>query len=156
MLESNGDAVSIGQVPIGFNSTVDEEIDALKRHVQGYRRALDSEGVWLFIATLGCWSVTNEKLQFIAFIVAGMLFGERMAKRSSENRSFSKLVEKVEERIGELLPEGDARKARLYDLVEFRKSELSVLKSVRHNKVFFVCWLFYGASLIFEGVKGFL
>lgn len=124
-------------------------MSALKQHIADYRTALNQEGVWLFLATLGCWSVSNSILQFFAFLVAVALFGERTTKRVKETRSFSALIKAIEEHIAQMLPKGDAQKARLYDLAAFQKAELSTLNSFRNTIVFILCWIFYGASFVY-------
>ncbi len=136
-------------VTVGSLPTIEAEMLTLQQHVADYRAALNQEGVWLFLATLGCWSVSNHILQFFAFLVAVMLFGERAKNRVKETRSFPKLVKALEARIVELLPEGDARKARLYDLSQFQETEMSALNSFKNTKIFFLCWSFYGASFVY-------
>ena len=134
---------------IGSQPTIEAEMSALQQHIADYRAALNQEGVWLFLTTLGCWSVSNHALQFFAFLIAVILFGERTTNRVKETRSFSKLVKAIEERISQSFPEGDSRKARLYDLAAFQKTELSALNSFKNTKVFILCWGFYGASFIY-------
>jgi len=137
------------EAAIGSQPTIEAEMSALQQHISEYRSALNQEGVWLFLATLGCWSVSNHVLQFFAFLLAVILFGERVMNRVKETRSFSKLVKAIEERIAQSLPEGDSRKARLYDLATFQKTELSTLNSLKNTKVFLLCWAFYGVSFIY-------
>jgi hypothetical protein len=136
-------------VTAGHQPTIEAEMLTLRQHVADYRAVLNQEGVWLFLATLGCWGVSNHILQFFAFLVAVMLFGERAKNRVKETRSFPKLVKALEARIAELLPEGDARKARLYDLSQFQETEMSALNSFKNTKIFFLCWSFYGASFVY-------
>lgn len=136
-------------VTIGSQPTIEAEMLTLQRHVADYRTALNQEGVWLFLTTLGCWSVSNHILQFFAFLVAVMLFGERAKNRVKETRSFPKLVQALEARIVELLPEGAAREARLNDLSQFQKTEMSALNSFKNTNIFFLCWSFYGASFVY-------
>lgn len=132
---------------IGSFETIEEELDALRVHIASFRHALNDEAVWLFLATLGCWGVPNHALQFVAFIVAVFLFGYRLSLRQQETRSARILIEAISERITEIVPEGDSRKARLYDLAELRKQDLSTLAALRGAKVFVACWIFYGVSL---------
>ena len=135
-------------IAIGAQATIEDEMAALQTHIADYRTALNQEGIWLFLATLGCWSVSQPLLQFFAYALALVLFGQRMFHRLNETRSFSKLIKAIETRISELTPEGDSRKARLYDLAIFQKQELSTLKSLRSSGHFLLCWAFYGASLL--------
>jgi hypothetical protein len=136
-------------IEIGSQPTIEAEMAALQNFISEYRMTLNQEGIWLFLATLGCWSVTNHPLQLMALILAVILFVERIRTRVKEKRSFSKLILAIEENIERSLPDGDSQKARLYDLAALKKTELSTLSSFRNTKIFFLCWLFYGASLVF-------
>lgn len=132
-----------------FPSTVEEEISSLQQHISTYRATLNQEGVWLFLATLGCWSVTASSLKFLAFALAAFLFGHRFTNQLSETASFSQMVKRLQERISTSLPDNDSRKARLYDLSEIQRNELSTLNSLRNTWVFLLCWLFWGGSLLY-------
>lgn len=137
------------QTLIGSHLTIEAELNALQLHVVEYRKVLNDEAVWLFLATLGCWSVTNGILQFIALGLAVLLFGSRIASRSIDTRSYSKLVTAVECRIGEIVPAEDSRKARLYDLATFQRIEMSTLRTLKSSWPFLLCWLFFGGTLLF-------
>jgi hypothetical protein len=141
--------MSTSETAIGNHDSVDGKLFALRQYINEYRTALNTEGIWLFLATFGCWSVTNIFLQFGAFALAVILFGERMNKRMSETRSFSELFKTIEDRISKNLPEGDSQKARLYDLAALRAKELSKINNLRNIWTFYLCWLFYGASLLY-------
>lgn len=131
------------------HSLVEDELNVLQQNINEYRKALNSEGVWLFLATLGCWSVTNLPLQLASFLLALVVFGDQMAKRYKESRSFSNMVQDLEKRISISLPEGDSQKARLYDLAIIKQKEMSTLNSLKNTRVFLLCWLFWGASLVY-------
>ena len=137
------------QITIGNHLTIEAELSALQSHVAGYRRALNDEAVWLFLATLGCWSVTNGMIQFVALGLAVLLFGSRMANRSIDSRSYSKLVKTIEHRIEQIVPAEDSRKARLFDLAAFQRSEMSTLRTLKSSWPFLLCWLFFGATLLY-------
>lgn len=133
-------------VEIGAGQTIGHELEALRQHVTHYRLALNDEGVWLFLATLGCWGVTVGPLRVVAFVIALALFGSRMASRLSERRTFSTLIGVIASRVEQLTPEGDTRKARLYDLAQYRQKDLSTLNSFRNAVPFFLSWAFLTVS----------
>ncbi len=137
------------QIAIGSHRTIEAELSALQLHVVEYRKALNDEAVWLFLATMGCWSVTNGIIQFVALGLAVLLFGNRMANRSIDNRSYAKLVKTIERRIEQVVPEEDSRKARLFDLATLQRNEMSALRSLKSAWPFLLCWLFFGATLLY-------
>ncbi len=133
---------------IGTLSTIEGELDALKAHIAAYRSALNEEGVWLFLATLGCWSVSKPLLQIMAFGIAIMIFGARMIASTNEKRSFSTLIVGLEARFCEIAGSETERKAGLFDLMQIQKTELSGLSPFKHILTFSVCWAFLSISFV--------
>jgi hypothetical protein len=139
--------MQISEVAIGNHESIEDELSALQKHIAEYSLAFNDEGIWLFLATLGCCSVPNDILQLGAFALTAILFGERLAnKQKRETQPTAELVKAVEHRIATEILESDSQKARLYDLANFRAKELSMVKSLKSMKVFIICWLFYWAS----------
>jgi hypothetical protein len=130
--------------------TLEAGLGALKEHIASYRAALTEEGIWLFLATLGCWSVSQPLLQLIGFGVAAVMFGERMASRIAEKRSFSTLARAVELRIATAPDLAEERSMRLTELMELRKRELSALTAFRHGRIFLLSWAFFGVSFVYS------
>ena len=54
--------------------SIEDDIAAFSKNVTANRKIINGEGTWLFLTTLGCWSVSNSVLQLIAYIVAFSLF----------------------------------------------------------------------------------
>ncbi|MGL4576748.1 MAG: hypothetical protein ACRCV9_18315 [Burkholderiaceae bacterium] len=131
--------------PVGSNNTIERELEALSLAVTEYRRALNNEGVWLFLAVLGCWSVTPPWLRLVALVAALLLFGHRMSSYSTERRSFTQLLDEVKRRTDELSTTEQARKANLFDLLQFQKQNLEGLTPFRTVPGFLVGW---GALLV--------
>jgi hypothetical protein len=134
---------------VGSCATIEEELQALRDHIRAHRTALNDEGVWLFLATLGCWSVSWPPPQLFAYGFAVWLFGARISERSKETRPFSKLVSTLQERIGRLATSEMQRKAGLFDLLEVQKQELSVFAPFRQVRAFLVCWVFWSGSFLY-------
>lgn len=101
------------------------------------------------LSALGCWGVTQPAFQFFAFVITFAVFGSRYAHQIQDFRPLSELVKVIEKRIAESVSEGEAQKARLRELAEVRKKELSALKSVKATWLFGVCWLFSGFSFVY-------
>jgi hypothetical protein len=131
--------------PVGSNETIERELEALSLAVTEYRRALNNEGVWLFLAVLGCWSVTPPWLRLVALFAVFVLFRHRMSSYSTERRGFTQLLEEVKRRIDELSTTEQARKANLFDLLQFQKQNLEGLTPFRKVPAFLIGW---GALLV--------
>ncbi|MBX3628157.1 MAG: hypothetical protein KF892_24315 [Rhizobacter sp.] len=126
--------------------SVEDALKAFRAHILNYRKVLNDEGIWLFLSTVGCWGVPQPMYQLVAYDMTVMLFGARMKSRYTERQSFTELGEILEGRIGRETSDPGERAKQLLLLEQLRKSNLSGLRPLRTIKVFFFCWLFYGAS----------
>ncbi|MDD2540966.1 MAG: hypothetical protein PHH28_07965 [Desulfuromonadaceae bacterium] len=125
---------------------IEDSLADLQIHIREYRAYLNEESIWLFLATLGCWSVAGQGTQFIALSITVILFGRRLSEKLADKRSFTKIILSLEARITAELPNGDTRKARLYDLAQLKKDELSSITALKKNWVFLLCWGFYALT----------
>jgi hypothetical protein len=135
-------------------STINQDIRTLETFISDNRKVLNDEGVWLFLATLGCWSVGQSVFQIFAFLITAYLFAVRVDKRQSERKFLpvtQSLIE-IERRIKEL-PDNDTRKARLYELDQLQKHETAIIPATKKTLAFIFTWVFFGASFIFACAK---
>ncbi|MBD6984266.1 hypothetical protein [Vibrio parahaemolyticus] len=56
------------------NTFISSEVDYLKKSVEEFRANLNAQGVWLFLATLGCWSVQGKGFQLAAITITFYIF----------------------------------------------------------------------------------
>lgn len=132
---------------IGYGPTIKADIWALEQHIAEYRKQLNDEGIWLFLSTLGCWSVTSRPLQFFALALTALLFGFRLKLSLKEPRSFKALIQTIEARIdSEELT--DTAKGKLFQrLRNTQNGTLSYRRSFKESGIFFCCWMFFTMTL---------
>ncbi|MGK3498182.1 hypothetical protein [Citrobacter youngae] len=129
------------------NDVILENIKNYSKHIDEFRSQVNSQGIWLFISTLGCWSVNIPLIQVIAAILLFCIFIFNSKQDMTDKRAFHKIEKDIEKDIDSNLT-GDSRKARLYDLrliEEYRKSIIPVLKT---SPMFIVCYIFYSISFL--------
>lgn len=126
--------------------TIESEISYLASHIREYHSSLNQESIWLFLATLGCWSVTNVPIQLAALAVTFLFFTHRTLSGFSDKRSFAEIVKTIQARIDQQLATSDEAKARLYDLAQVQSDSLSYKALLRNGWVFGVSLMFYGVS----------
>lgn len=134
---------------ISVNKEVILRIEEYRRHIETYWSLLNIEGIWLFLATLGCWSVSHHWFQLAAFIITAILFGYRIKEKCAGKRRFPAISKQLEEMIRTELQEGDIRKARLYDLAEVQTKQLSLYNTVKSTLIFLICYGYLAASFIY-------
>lgn len=129
------------------NDVISKSIENYSKHIDEFRSQVNSQGIWLFISTLGCWSINIPLIQLIAAILLFCIFIFNSKQDITEKRAFHKIEEDIAKDIDSNLT-GDSRKARLYDLglvEEYRKSIKPVLKT---SPIFIVCYIFYSISFL--------
>ncbi|VUS31213.1 hypothetical protein [Klebsiella spallanzanii] len=129
------------------NDVIIEHIKNYSKHIDEFRSQANSQGIWLFISTLRCWSVNIPLIQVIAAILLFCIFIFNSKQEMTDKRAFHKIEKDIEKDIDSNLT-GDFRKARLYDLglvEEYRKSIIPVLKT---SPIFIVCYIFYSISFL--------
>lgn len=128
---------------------MENEIVALKTEILLWQDVLNKEGIWLFLGTLGSWSVEHGWLRTVAFITTLLLFFWRAAGQRKDQKSFVKRLDELEMDIKKKPDLEIADKAHLYDISELRKL-LGLKHALRYGVVYFVCMAFWGIS-IFKG-----
>lgn len=115
--------------------------DVIKRH-----QKIDIELVWLFLATLGCWSVTFWLLQVLAYFITLALFAARVQTRVKEIGNFSERLALIAQDIDPLFDDEDKfRIVRRYKDIQKKLSMRSVFSSLKISSII----LFYAGSLSF-------
>lgn len=129
------------------NDAILEHIKNYSKHIDEFRSQANSQGIWLFISTLGCWSVNIPLIQVIAAILLFCIFIFNSKQDMTEKRAFHKIEEDIAKGIDSNLI-GDSRKARLYDLGLVEKYRKEIKPVLKTSPIFIVCYIFYSISFL--------
>lgn len=129
------------------NEAIKKKLTDYEAHIDAYRASLNSEGVWLFLATLGCWSVGDAPSQLYAIAITFVLFSHRIYSKLSDKRPFSSITKDLENAIKTELEDGDSKKARLHDLHQIREIKLSTINHLKSTTIFLICYSFLAVTL---------
>ncbi|WP_229008789.1 hypothetical protein [Methylophilus sp. Leaf408] len=124
------------------NEEIKKKLVEFEDHIDMYRASLNSEGIWLFLATLGCWSVNHAPSQILAFSITFILFTYRIALKFSDTRLFSTKTKELEELIKRKLEDPDTQKARLFDLHQIKVIKLASKNHLKSVSIFLLCYFF--------------
>lgn len=128
---------------------METEIVSLKTEILLWQEVLNKEGIWLFLGTLGSWSVEHGWVRTVAFITTLLLFFWRVIGQRKDKTSFVKRLYELEMGIKKKPELEIADKAYLYEISELRKL-FGLKHALRYGAVYFVCTAFWGIS-IFKG-----
>ena len=125
-----------------LNGFIESQISDFKNHIKQYQETINTEGIWLFLAVLGCWGVTDEVMQKTAFIMTMIIFSFRVYQKLEDTRSFKEIYLYIEEQIKESNLNEDIKKARLYDLNRIKNKNLRLSKIVQSSSIFIICFVY--------------
>ncbi len=125
-----------------------DEINKIEADIIAWRNTLDLAGVWLFLATLGCWSVPTGWLRFVALVTAIFLFFWRLSGVREDSRPFDKRIGELELRIEVDFGDSDQGKSLQHELIQMRKSHLSLASFKKSGFVYFICTMFWFISFV--------
>jgi hypothetical protein len=131
-----------------LNRSVDQECSALSRSIDRQRRAIETEGIWLFLAVLGCWSVFPEGLRLAALWSALILFARRYEARRPGARSFEEEFEGSRQRLRAVPLAPDVREEGLQRLDQLQRSRLSGMRPLTESTSFAIAWAWWGVTLV--------
>ena len=127
----------------------ERKILELDNYISSHYENLNLEAIWLFVATLGAWSVTINYLRVIALLIIFFLFFDKVYENRSDKRPFKKLFLALKNEIENSELNGDTRKARLYELDELGKKLLGFKSSFILAPKFLTCYAFWSASFVY-------
>jgi hypothetical protein len=131
------------------NEKILEHLSQFEIHIDEYRSSLNTEGVWLFLATLGCWSVSQPLIQLYALAVTFILCTYRIYEKMQDKRTFASITKSIDNEIlSNLEADSDTQKARLLDLHNINSKKLSTANHVKSTLVFLLCYSFLAVTLI--------
>ncbi|HGH8099633.1 TPA: hypothetical protein ACJOGZ_003685, partial [Vibrio cholerae] len=102
-----------------------KRIDELRIQITSRYSTLNLEAIWLFVATLGCWSVNQPIVQIIALILVLVFFSYKVSEDKTYSSTFVKVLKDIRKDIDNSILEGDVKKARLHEVDEIDKNLLS-------------------------------
>lgn len=131
-------------------------IDELHEEIESYHHNLNMEAVFLFLASLGCYGISNDYLKIAALFITFLLFVSNLilsafnnpkfpnSKYHPWNRSFLKNINYLEMIIEAAYSKSDSEYVRLENKLNSCKALLSTKKLIFGKNIrFFFCFIFY-------------
>lgn len=137
------------------NTELLSKIDILRNDIARHLQVLNIEAIWLFLATLGCWSVDIEWVRILAVGIVFVLFFYKVYENKKDDRSWGQRINQILEEIKLSNIDEDFKKARMYDLDIIKKDKLSFKNIYKTTPTFLICYLFWIIS-VFTFTKNYL
>ncbi|ENM5791916.1 hypothetical protein V4V45_003831 [Vibrio mimicus] len=127
-----------------------KRIDELRIQITSRYSTLNLEAIWLFVATLGCWSVNQPIVQIIALILVLVFFSYKVSEDKTYSSTFVQVLKDIRKDIDNSILEGDVKKARLHEVDKNLLSFVSISKS---TPKFLLGYGFWALSLFIFGYR---
>ena len=124
------------------------EIADYDKNIDEYRKALQTESVWLFLAVLGCWGVSNKGIQIFAFVLAIIFFGIQVSSHLTHRRTFSSFEKDIEKLIDSEFISGPLKDDYHESLRLLKEKRASNIQPLKAAPMFVLCFIFLAWSVI--------
>ncbi|CCO45873.1 conserved hypothetical protein [Vibrio nigripulchritudo SOn1] len=128
-------------------------IEDLRGQITTRYNTLNLEAIWLFVATLGCWSVDQPIIQIIALNLVVVFFSSKILKDKKFDSTFAKVLKDIRSDLEESGLEGDAKKARQHELDDIDKNLLGLRSIYKSTPMFLIGYGFWAVSLFTFGYR---
>lgn len=128
-------------------------IEDLRGQITTRYNTLNLEAIWLFVATLSCWSVNQSIIQLIALILVLVFFTSKISKDKKFESTFVKVLKDIKFDLEKSVLEGDVKKARLHELDDIDKNLLRLSSFYKSTPMFLMGYGFWIVSLLTFGYR---
>lgn len=128
------------------------EIEELNRQNGDWQTILNQESIWLFVSSLGVWSIPSSPLASHRLMVAALLlvaFSARIEWRKGDiKESFPKCIDRIETKIASSNLSEKTKESMLYKLGE-TKARITGKSAYKNTWIFIICWFYYSVCFCF-------
>lgn len=131
-----------------------KDIEGLKKAIIAYHHKLNNESIWLFLATMGSFSVYPKALKFYALSIIIFLFTSKVIKFRKANipfeekeRSYRWYIDDIRKDIDECLYI-DSEITKCRKKLDECKKLFYFSSLVKNNMTFFLCYIFSALTFI--------
>jgi hypothetical protein len=127
---------------------IKNELKSLEEDILAWHNILNREGIWLFLATLGCWSVPEGWLRFSAFIIIVFFFVWRANSYRNDMRSFPHRFDELKQKITNEI-EGETKRNELFDELQTLRKRNESLKGMKDAGPYVVSIVYWIVSFLY-------
>ncbi|HEY8160370.1 MAG TPA: hypothetical protein VIF10_16885 [Methylobacter sp.] len=131
------------------NAKILKSMTDLETRVKKYNENLNNSGVWLFLATLGCWSVDPPYIKIMAVVFTFTIFSHQLITRLDSFKLFSTDVTKIKEAIEKSSLLKDLKQSRLFELQGLEKKWFSYSRFLKHIPAYYLSGIFLVTSMFY-------
>lgn len=121
-------------------------IISLADDIDTYNKLLNNFGVWVFLATLACWSVENTYIQLIALIFSFIIASHQLITQLPSLRLFRRREASLSKKI-EHAPVSEKYRKKLYFQLSLAVKKASISNQLLGHPAYYLSMIFICISL---------
>ncbi|EGQ7944433.1 hypothetical protein EEJ34_18770 [Vibrio cholerae] len=131
------------------NKEISDYVDSFSMFLIEYDKNLNIQGIWLFLATLGCWSVPEGGLRITAFLITLLIFFNNLFlvwETEKKHVTFKAGFSNVERKISEL--ENSTDRESWTEVLNHKKVQhLRFIGRLKRSPIYIVSFVFHVVCL---------
>lgn len=131
-----------------INYSIEQSIRSFEQRIVSYHQNLNTSGIWLFLATLGCWSVTEEYIRVVAFLISFLLFTHQLISGLNSFKLFTREIKDIKNEINVAGLVENNKKDYLHDLEQVRKKHMPWFRILKYVPAYYFSIIFLIISMI--------
>lgn len=124
-----------------------KKLEELSNKISRYNSTINESGIWFFLATLGCWSVSNEMLRLLAVGIAFVIFTHKIITGLEGFRLFSSELREIDAEVDASEMIARDKESLKYRANEIRVKKLGFRRILLHVPAYYLSGVFILASL---------
>jgi hypothetical protein len=124
------------------------KINELSEDMQSSTKRLDEKSIWLFLSTLGCWSVTIGWVQLFAMAVVLFFLIDHVVDGNFKKKSFKSRISEIEKANDELDVKESKKNEVAGALHRYCTKQLGFMQLLKTNYRYVSSAFFYSTSLV--------
>ena len=127
-------------------------LDRLRDRYSGRTDHMNRQSIWLFLATLGCWSVSQPHFQLLGLVVTLLLYFHLAVDGLQIGTPARDIRGEIESGLASPDVSTEERRARTQEYDELEKSVMSAA-NFKRSWLFWLTFTYWGASVVYFVVQ---
>jgi hypothetical protein len=124
------------------------QIRTLEEEIHLTSKRVDEMSIWLFLATLACWSVTEPVMKIIAVFIVLFFLIDHVITGNYSKKSYKARIKDIKERVNNSKLSEPEKNQAIGALSRYCENQLGFKKLFKTNYQYVVAALFYSGTLV--------
>ena len=124
------------------------QIRTLQEEINLTSRRIDEMSIWLFLATLACWSVTHPVMKIVSVFFVLFFFIEHVIRDNFSKKSYKARIKDIKATAESSSLKDEEKCQVIGALARYCENQLGFKRMFKTNYKYVVAAIFYAATLV--------